>query len=90
MRPTPFLLAALLVSLAASAPAARAALDCTPANPFPASPVGGEVGRFYGFATGTAHAGVFVAVGFTCSTLAFAFATAEAVCMFLLGTGCPP
>lgn len=84
------LAAALLASLAlASVPSADAALNCAPASPFPPGP-GGEVGRVYTFAASTAHGGVLTAMGLTCSTIAFASATAETVCFFLLGTGCPP
>ena len=89
-RASSLLASALLasLSLAVLAVPGAAALSCATTNPFPASPVGGEVGRQYTFATGTTY-GVFAfGVHTGCAVVGQAVSTVNAACVFLLGSEC--
>ena len=88
-RAFPLLAAALLASLtlAVASPGASA-FTCDLSNPFPPSPVGGEVGRAYGFATGTAYSVSYFGVMTGCAVLGQVITTVNAQCVFLIGTTC--
>lgn len=90
MSPARWLLASLLLTavLAASAPPASAIACDTPTNPFPAIPVGGEVGRAYGVVTGTAYGLALYGWTTTCAVAAQAINTVNAQCVFLIGREC--
>ncbi|HWH08939.1 MAG TPA: hypothetical protein VNX21_07045 [Candidatus Thermoplasmatota archaeon] len=88
-RITALLAAALLASLAlAVATPPAAAINCTTTNPFPPSPVGGEVGRAYTFAAATGYNAFAFGVRTTCAVAGQAVSTVNAQCVFLIGSEC--
>ena len=91
MRSRTLLALALLAALPLAAPAATAYhVTCGATNPFPASPVGGEVGRTYAFATGTAWSAFVFAFFTACGAANQGIHTVNAQCVWLIGRPCLP
>lgn len=91
MRALVLLALTLLAALPLAAPSASAYhVTCGATNPFPASPVGGEAGRAYTFATGTTWGATVFAFFTTCRVADQGIHTVNAQCVFLIGRPCLP
>ena len=79
----------LLTTLLFAAVPTGSAIACAEiANPFPPSPVGGQVGATYDFATGETVQAANFAWDTTCGVAGYAVGTTNDACVFLTGVTC--